>query len=223
MKLRIILAALFLAVYLLCIDGSLRMAVAGENLRVSEGQTPAAESDEFPFVKGTKELQLLAGPIISFTGNPYRRPAINYFSEDVRLGWMLSTPSDKSSNWLRGNTEFLLEVFGGEVYQGPGNGLLGGTLLLRYNFVQPAAKLNPYLQIGVGALDNDIYKNHAQGLIGEGFEFNLQAGAGFQYFLTSRVALSIEAGYRHISNAGLAVHNLGLNSFGGLAGVSLFF
>lgn len=194
---------------------------AGENTDKSYSPTQCAET--FPFVKGAKEFQFMAGPIISFTRDPYRRPSINYISEDLRFGWMLSTPAANSDSWLRGNAELLLEAFGGEVYQGPGSYLAGGTVLLRYNFVQPNTRLYPYGQIGVGALSNDIYKNHNQDLIGQDFEFNLQAAIGVQYLLTPRIAFSLEADYRHISNAGLANRNAGLNSVGGLAGLSVFF
>ena len=188
---------------------------------VNESKTRVESSSDYPFVKGTFDFEAMVGPVISFTKDPHERPAINYVSEDLRLGVMLSTPGAES--WLRGNTELFAEVFGGEIYQGPGNGLVGGMLLLRYNFVQPATRLHPYAQIGAGGVYNDIYKNHAQRLIGAAFEFSLQAGAGVQYMLGEKWAFCVEADYRHISNAGLAARNLGLNSVGGLAGFSFFF
>ena len=124
---------------------------------------------------------------------------------------------------MRGNFEFLAEVFGGGVFNGPGNALCGGVLWLRYNWVQPDAWLVPYLQIGAGGLWNDAYHDRSQRAIGEAFEFNLQANLGFRLMLNPRWAIAIEGGYLHVSNAGLANRNMGVDSLGGRVGMSYFF
>ena len=46
---------------------------------------------------------------------------------------------------------------------------------------------------------------------------------GARYLFSDRCAAFIEGGWRHVSNAGIASRNLGLNSLGGLIGVSLFY
>jgi len=93
-----------------------------------------------PFDRGTWEVEGGAGYFGSFsTGGA--RPTINYQLEDIRVGWMYDSP--RHSGWLRGNNEFLLEVFGGPVTTGPGNFLAGGSPLWRYNFVQPDARWVP--------------------------------------------------------------------------------
>ena len=130
--------------------------------------------------------------------------------------------------WLRGSNEFLVELFGGPVTTGPGNYLAGGSLLWRYDFVQPVAtsvqpQWTPYLQLGAGALDNDIWTGGQQREVGEAFEFVLQADAGVKYRINYEWAVSLEADFRHISNADLASRNEGLNSLGGLFQVSYFF
>src|SRR5438309_7494084 len=108
----------------LCSAFCLSSANAGQ--RESQSKTLVEPGNDFPFVKGTREFQVMVGPMVSFTVNPHERPAINYISEDLRLGLMLSTPGANSVGWLRGNIEVLAEVFGGEIYQGPGSGLVGG-------------------------------------------------------------------------------------------------
>lgn len=175
-----------------------------------------------PFDQGGMEAEVLAGLFAGFNGKPSeKRPTIDFASQTLRGGIMLYSP--RGSGLLRGNTEFLLEAFGGEVYQGPGRWLAGGSLLLRYNFVQPGARFVPFLEAGGGALDNDIHHNQTQRLIGAGFEFNLEAFLGAHYFVTDHLAVTLEGGYRHVSNANTASRNLGLNTLGGQVGVSYFF
>jgi opacity protein-like surface antigen len=55
------------------------------------------------------------------------------------------------------------------------------------------------------------------------FEFNLQGGAGLQYFISSNVSISLEAKYLHISNAGIKEPNLGVNGITGMLGITFFF
>lgn len=173
--------------------------------------------EESPFDRGSLELQVLGGAFFSINHSP----DFNYAIGTVRLGCMLYSP--KGEGCLRGNTELLLEVFGGGIFEGPGSGLVGGTLLLRYNFVQPEAAVVPYLQIGAGGLYSDAADDETQRLIGSDFEFNLQASIGVRWFCTPRCALTLEGGYRHISNADTADRNVGVDSIGGMIGVSYFF
>ena len=174
-----------------------------------------------PFEKGTRELQIGAGAFFSFHNRSEERPTNNDADISARLGWMLSTP--EGDGILRGNHEFLVEAFGGWVFDGPGNGLGGLTLFLRRNFVQPDSRLVPYFQFGAGVLLNDIHEDQRQRRVGQAFEFSLQWGLGLRYLFSERCGVFLEATYRHISNANLADRNFGLNSFGGMAGASYFF
>ena len=181
---------------------------------------PVLQSD-FPYQKGTMEFQALAGPFASVTGSPVGHPAVDYELQVLRFGYMLTNVH--YSGVLRGNYEFLFETFGGSIYQGPGSFLAGGAFQLRYNFVQPQAKLIPYTQIGIGALYIDAYRNRAQIELGSPGEFTEQFSQGFNYLFMKNWALSLEFGFRHISNAGITTRNTGLNSLGGLFGFSYFF
>lgn len=169
------------------------------------------------FEAGRIELQSGAGAYWSFIPDSSVRPDMDYTLSTYRLGIMLSDVH--GGGWLRGNTEFLLEGFYGSVVTGPGDWLAGGALQLRYNFVQPEAKWIPYIQIGAGGLWNDIYKDKSQELIGQSFEFNLQAALGLRRQINARWGVTVEAGYRHISNADLADRNRGLDSVGFLVGL----
>lgn len=176
---------------------------------------------EFPFERGDWEFQALGGAFVGIEQNSEKRPQTNDADVAARLGVMLTNPF--FSGWVRGNLELLIEAFGAKTFEGPSGELAGGTLLLRYNFLQPQAHLIPYLQIGAGALYDDLYQHETQRLIGSAFEFNLQASLGARYLLSRQWALAFEGTYRHISNANTAARNLGLNSIGGFAGVSYFF
>ena len=53
--------------------------------------------------------------------------------------------------------------------------------------------------------------------------FALKAAAGFHYTLNERLALNVEGGYIHISNADLASRNYGINALGGSIGITYYF
>ena len=205
-------------IMLLCAAGS----AFGDGATGSQGSKGIVDSaDVFPFQKGATELQVVTGPFFHLapTGNP--RPRTNYMQVGIRYGWMLSTPG--KGGLFRGNIEFLLEAFGAGIYQGPGNYLIGADMMFRYNFVQPGARLIPYLQTVTGGLYNDVYKTKTQGLLDTAGEFYLGADLGLRWMVRSDVAISGEFGYRHISNANIGPQNLGLNSLGVTLGVSFFF
>lgn len=195
----------------------LACALAGD-----DGKTVTPVATPGPFDRGTWEAEGGAGFFGSFSESAAKRTTINYQLEDLRIGWMYDSP--RHAGIFRGNDEFLLEAFAGLVTKGPGGYLAGGTPLYRYNFVQPGARWVPYLQIGAGALWNNIYTGHHQYEIGEGFEFTIQGDVGLRYMISDQWSASAEVGYRHISNAGLAYNrNEGLNSLGGLMELSYRF
>jgi len=184
-------------------------------------QQDASEVSMPPFHAGGHEVELRGGALFSFLNDGNRKPILNYAMLAGRFGWMLNDV--QHSGLFRGNTEFLIEAFGGDVFKGPGNFVVGGEAIIRYNFVQPGARIVPYLEFGGGGLYNDVYHQQVQHLIGEGFEFVLHGGGGIRWMINDRWALSFEGEYRHISNAGLAARNQGLNSVGGTLGLNLFF
>ena len=207
-------------VELLCVIASL-FALPSAKAGVTTSTPFETSVLELPFHKGAHEFAFVEGAYISWTQNSFRRPSFNYQLTSLRVGWMLTDVH--RTGMLRGNCELLLEAFGGPVFQGPGTEIAGGTLMTRYNFVQPHARIVPWAQIGVGGLYCDAYRRRDQMELGSGFEFNLQGSVGLSYFLSSRWAITGEAGYRHISNADTTSRNAGVNSVGGLAGLGYFF
>lgn len=150
------------------------------------------------------------------------RPDFDYFPINLRCGWMLNTPGSQKS-FFRGNFDALFEVTYSSIFNGPGDYFLGITALIRYNFVQPDAKLIPYAQFGAGVVFTDAHKVLTQNVIGQSIEFTPQISIGFHYSVAENWTFDFEGMFHHVSNAGLAVRNDGLNSFGAFAGFTHFF
>ncbi|MBC5800676.1 MAG: hypothetical protein GIW94_12010, partial [Candidatus Eremiobacteraeota bacterium] len=103
-------------------------------------------STDNPFAKGKLEFQDVSGAYFFFDTAQNNRPAVDYSLNSLRLGVMLYDP--QGPGLLAGNFEIMGEIFGGGIFDGPGNVLAGSTLIFRYNFVQPQARFIPYLQVG---------------------------------------------------------------------------
>src|SRR5262249_13844176 len=151
------------------------------------------------FAKGAKEVQNVTGAFFFTDNHDDNRPSIDYALDTLRLGVILNDPW--TLGLLSGNFEFLGEIFLGHVVNGPGNILAGGSLIIRYNFVQPRTRVIPYLQIAAGGVYTDIPEDESRGLISLPVEFNLQGGVGTRLMLNDRWSIVLEATYRHISNA----------------------
>ena len=122
-----------------------------------------------------------------------------------------------------GNLEILFELTNSVVFKGFGNYFRGFTCLARYNFFLSNPKLVPYFQIGAGVVVTDADEVLSQNAIGQSTEFNPQASLGLHYFISREWSLDAEAMYHHVSNAGLAERNDGVNSLGGFLGVTYYF
>ncbi len=182
----------------------------------------APPSDVDPFHQGSFELQLLNGAEYSLQRTSSLRPNVDYELTVLRLGYMIDSPH-AGGTFLRGNDELLFEAEGGPIFQGPGNGLGGFSIVYRRNFLAPGARWVPYLSGGGGGVYSDAYHDRAQRAIGALYEFDLEASFGVRYRLTHQVSLDGEFSYRHISNADTASRNYGVNSIGGFLGLSYTF
>jgi hypothetical protein len=171
-----------------------------------------------PFSRGNVELEFLGGGESSSLYPGARRPKITFLEGDVRVGVIVSHAIGCS--FYRGNFEILLDGFGAGITDGPGSWLAGGRVFGRYNFIQPGARVVPYLQVNGGALGNDIYRDHTQRIIGGGFEFTTGVSVGLRFLISRHFGLLLEGGYQHISNADIYPRNAGLNTLGAQAGLS---
>ena len=188
------------------------------------GQRPSASAQaavDPGLTRGTREFELLGGVFTSENEPTHKRPRFTFGVASARIGWMLNNPR---SGFFFGNEEFLLEGFGGPIFEGIGSVMAGGTLLLRHNFsTQPTAFFIPYFQIGVGGVYTDTSEDKVQLAIGAPVEFNLQATLGARWRVDRAWSINTEFGYRHISNAGLATRNGGIDFVGGMIGLGYLF
>lgn len=169
------------------------------------------------FQKGTWELGLNSGILFSPFFDIATHRTINYTTTGIQAGYMLT--DSRGSGWRRGNIELLGEAFGGGIVSGRGNYTAGFALALRYNFIPESWRVVPFAQIGLGAEFTDIDTR----LLGQRFNFNLDAALGMRWFVASRVSLNLEYRYQHISDADQTKLNVGINAHGPVVGVSWYF
>lgn len=74
----------------------------------------------------------------------------------------------------------------------------------------------PFMEAGEGAVYTDLRKQD----LGSRLQFISQIGGGFEYELRPGMALGFQVRFRHMSNAGLAGSNPGINTVYGLLGLT---
>jgi opacity protein-like surface antigen len=184
--------------------------------------TPRSEdSTDRHYQEDKIDMQFNTGVLFSGIAGPKIRK-FDYEQTNLRLGWMLNSPGDVD-NPFRGNVEAVLELSGSGVFSDYGSVVFGPTGLVRYNFVQPNWFAVPYIQIGAGIVYIDAYETASQRAIGQAFEFTPQAGVGVRFLIDDNWSLDVEGKFHHISNAGIANRNLGVNAGGGFIGFTYFF
>jgi hypothetical protein len=129
------------------------------------------------------------------------------FNVGVRYGWILTAPH--GPGFLRGQFEYAVDavpVFVVVQRNGTAYGAGVNPFALKWNFRSPR-KVVPYIEIGGGTLftNHDVPPKTSQ------INFTTSGALGL-HFLQSKYNWSAEVRYMHISNAGLANHNPGINT-----------
>lgn len=147
-------------------------------------------------------------------------PDTQVFNAGVRLGKVLT--DDLGGSFVRGNFEWsadLMPIY--YVWQpAPAKNAYGAAfnpVNLKWNFTS-SARAVPFLELGGGVL----FTNHTVPVNTSHVNFLTHATLGFQFFNNSRRALTASVLYQHISNAGLAVPNPGINTVQFQLGVNWF-
>ena len=123
-----------------------------------------------------------------------------------------------NDHWYHGNWEVRGELFSGAQFSPSTESLVGLTPHLRYNWAT-GTRWVPFTDLGAGVSATSIGPPDLSGT----FEFNLQANTGVNWFVRDNIALTFEAGYMHMSCAGIHPPNQGLNCVKGLVGITWFF
>lgn len=166
--------------------------------------------------------QILAGAY--FSGRPGPEiPAFNYLPLTVRYGWELGGRESETLLGMWRNTDFIVDLTGALIISDYGTVLGGPKFHFRKNFAAPGSEVIPYCQIGFGFILNDAYHDQSQRALGHFFEFTEHAEVGLKWMVAPDLSLDVALAAQHISNAGLANRNLGVNAFGGQIGLTYYF
>ncbi|MGA8153215.1 MAG: acyloxyacyl hydrolase [Terriglobales bacterium] len=163
---------------------------------------------------GGNEVQLWTGGGHSVPGGTSNN---NVWNVGARYGWILTRPHGPA--FLKGRFEYVLEATPLFVVFQKYNTAYGGgvsPLGLKWDFATRGA-VAPYLELNGGTLFTD--KEVPTGT--SAVNFTSAAAFGVHLF-GPKYAWSVEARYMHISNAGLATPNPGINTVQVRVGIGKF-
>ena len=195
--------------------GSLNAQVFSDGYKGTTGEEHFTIDDQFH--PGRKEANFGVGTLFSPMVVTQGRPTVDYTFGYAQLGFMVTEIA--GSGILRGNLELAPEFFAAGIYENTGHYIVGGTLYIRYNFIQPGWRLIPYFQCGGGS----VYTDMSHIYDGMNYNFNVGGSAGLRYLFTRHCSMNIEYRFQHISNANLWSRNVGENTGGPVVGLSYFF
>jgi len=163
---------------------------------------------------GSRELQVWSGGGRSVPGGTSNTSVWN---AGARYGWILTRPH--GPGFLKGRFEYVLDATPLFVVFQKTNTAYGGgfsPLGLKWDFAT-RGKVVPYLELNGGTLFTN--RNVPAGTNDVNFT---SAGAFGVHLLGEKYAWSLEARYMHISNAGLATPNPGINTVQVRLGIGKF-
>lgn len=154
--------------------------------------------------RGGNEIQVWAGGGHSVAGG---RGDTGAFNAGLRYGWILT--DEHLPGFLRGRFEYTVDAVPLFLIFQPANTAFGvgfDPLGLKWNF-RRHGRLSPYLELTGGV----VFTNHSVPTGTNPVNFMDQAAFG-THVLGAKHNLSLELRYMHISNAGLATPNPGINT-----------
>jgi len=165
--------------------------------------------------KGGHEVQIWASGGHSVSGG---RGNTGVFNAGLRYGWILTGPH--LPGLLRGRFEYAVDAVPVFLVFQPANTAYGvgfDPLGLKWNFARHG-RISPYLELCGGTL----FTNHSVPTSTNTVNFTDQAALGM-HILGAKHNVSLELRYMHISNAGLANLNPGVNTVQVRLGIGKFF
>jgi lipid A 3-O-deacylase len=153
---------------------------------------------------GGNEYQLWTGGGHSVAGGT---GATGVFNLGLRYGWVLTDPHGPS--FLKGSFEYAVDAVPIFLVFQPANTAYGvgvNPLNLKWDFV-PRGNVLPYFELGGGTL----FTTHHVPAGTSSVNFTSGAALG-AHFLGIEINWNLELRYMHISNAGLASRNPGVNT-----------
>jgi len=164
---------------------------------------------------GGHELQLWSGGGHSVTGGTSNTGVWNV---GLRYGWIVTRPH--GPGFLKGRFEYAVDAVPVFMVFQPANTAYGAginPLNLKWNFAT-RGRVVPYFELSGGTL----FTSHDVPTGTSSVNFTSGAALG-THFLGNEHNWSLEVGYMHISNAGLAALNPGINTVQVRLGIGKFF
>lgn len=163
---------------------------------------------------GGREIQVWTGGGPSVPGGTSNTRVWNV---GLRYGWVMTTPHGPS--FLKGRFEYAIDVMPLCIVFQRANTVYGAgfnPLNLKWNFAE-RGHVVPYFELGGGAL----FTNHNVPAGTNNVNFTPSGALGL-HMLREKYNWSVEVRYLHISNAGLATPNPGLNTVEVRLGIGKF-
>jgi len=186
-------------------------ALASSTLVLAAALCPAQAAPE----AGGHEIELWAGGGHSVPGGTKNTSA---FNAGLRYGWIITGPH--LPGFLRGRFEYAVDAVPVFFVFQPANTAFGAgfdPLGLKWNF-ERHGRISPYLELCGGVLRTNVNIPTNTNTV----NFMDQAALGM-HILGAKNNVSLELRYMHISNAGLANLNPGINTVQVRLGVGRFF
>lgn len=164
---------------------------------------------------GGHEIQLWAGGGHGTNGST---SSDGVFNAGARFGWILTKAH--GPGFLRGKFEYAVDAVPVFMIFQPANKAYGAgfdPVVLKWNF-ETDSRIVPYVELAGGVLFTNVTVPTGTS------QTNFTSGAAIgMHILGEKVAWNVDLRYMHISNAGLATPNPGINTIQVRVGVGWFF
>lgn len=187
-----------------------------------------ASDDRSPYRKGAWAMSLesaymfqdIPAPLFLLAGHVYNNPITYQLATQILSVRYQFT--DPAGPWLlRGTLEGSAAVVGSAIVRGPESYFVGFALGLRYYFIQPEARLVPYIELrgGPGQVDAQGDRDRNRRSQQEDLAFTYLLGLGVRYDADRHWSYTLSVVDQHLSNGYLATPNFGFDSLGVSLGV----
>lgn len=167
---------------------------------------------------GTQEVGLTAGYMFSHRLTEFH--TTKQHGPALMPSWMITLTDPVGNSWYRGQVSIGAEMVYLQFREPILTHGVGFTPRIKYTFVA-LGRLRPYAEFAGGPVWTDLGGNITEQA--NEFNFVLTGGVGVSWFLTPQLAANVGYRFHHISNAGTAFPNLGLNASLPFGGFSFYF
>lgn len=211
-------------------DRERKSSTAGltKGMLTERGEKQSATDDRSPYRKDSWAMSLesaylfqdIPAPLFLLAGHVYTNP--NTYQLATQILSVRYQFTDPAGPWLlRGTLEGSAAVVGSAIVRGPESYFVGFALGLRYYFIQPGARLVPYIELrgGPGQVDAQGDRDRNRRSQQEDLAFTYLLGLGVRYDAGRHWSYTLSAIDQHLSNGYLATPNFGFDSVGFNLGV----